>query len=106
MEIAEARNAEERGLWWHGTTEEAWTAIRAEGVLWGRASYRYTYLTPHRSVAEEYGVVLLRVRYQPVGVDGTGTDNYGFEPPPGQTCWQFSVFVPIPLVEVRRYSVE
>ncbi len=114
-----------RTTWYHGTKPEAWKAIQAEGVLWGwpcprcckqlegecvtprqsRCSdRRYTYLTPDLSVAREYGPVILEVEYQPVGVDGTGTDNYGFDPPPEQTCWQFSVFVPIPLSAVTVYS--
>ncbi len=89
-------------VFFHGTTTEAWVLIQAEGVLWGGSGgYRYTYLTPHREIAEGYGPVLLEVEYEPVGVDGTATDNYGFDPPPGETCWQFSVFVPIPVSACR-----
>lgn len=95
-------------IFYHRTTEEAWTSIRAEGVLWGVPKYcknypRHTYLSPACYVANEsYGTVLLEVEYDPVGIDGTGTDNYGFDPPEGMVCWQFSVFVPIPLERVRR----
>lgn len=105
-DFEEAQQAEEHGLWWHGTSKEAWLAIQEEGVLWGNAggSYRYTWLTPHREVAEQYGPVLLRVQYRPVGIDGSATDNYGFDPPSGCTCWQFSVFVPIPLEKLKVES--
>ncbi len=89
-------------IFYHGTDERAWKAIQEEGVLWGIHSYRYTYLSPHLEVAEVYAKpVLLEVSYDPVGIDGTETDNYGFDPPPGMT-WQFSVFIPIPLSRVRR----
>lgn len=103
-------------IFYHGTNESSWADIQKEGVLWGgysyhksggKAGYRYTYLTPDLRVASGYGDVILEVEYDPVGVDGTGTDNYMFqkdipEYPPGMTCWQFSVFKPIPLSKVRR----
>ena len=100
---------------YHGTTTEAWAEIQAEGVLWGgyvyhkarkagkvdADAYRYTYLSPEKEVAQEYAKpILLEVNYTPTGI--RGIDNFGFDPPPGQTCWQFSVFVPIPLNEVKR----
>ena len=103
-------------IFYHGTTEENWKKIQAEGVLWGIPTpmldrkgkpyklHRYTYLSPHMNVAEAIGNVILEVEYEPVGIDGTGTDNYGFNPPKGQTCWQFSVFIPIPLKKVKRYE--
>ena len=98
---------------YHGTSEEKWKKIQEEGVLWGYnihknpdgteyRGYRYTYLTPEIEVANEYGDVLLEVEYDPVGIDGRGIDNYGFDPPEGQTCWQFSVFIPIPIKNVMR----
>lgn len=93
---------------YHGTKEAAWAAIQAEGVLWGGYTYhktgegyRYTYLTPEVEVADAYGEVILEVEWEPVGA-GSGIDNYGFDPPPGETCWQFSVFVPITLDRVKR----
>jgi hypothetical protein len=106
VDVEEAQAAEAEGLWFHGTNEVGWAAIQAEGVLWGNVtgSYRYTYLTPHKAVAEQYGSVLLRVRYIPKGV-GSTVDNYGFladAPEPGMTCWQFSVFEPIPVGQVWR----
>lgn len=90
-------------FFYHGTNEEAWRKINEEGMLWGVHSYRYTYLTPHRDIAEKYAnPVLLEVEYEPVGINGRGIDNYGFDPPKGMTCWQFSVFVPIPINKVKR----
>lgn len=86
---------------YHGTTKEKWLMIKDEGVLWGKHSYRYTYLTPDLEMAEKYGDIVLEVDYNPVGVgnllNGKTIDNYGFNPPLGQYCWQFSVFIPIPI---------
>lgn len=100
---------------YHGTSIERWDSIKKEGVLWGyrvhngipTLNYRYTYLSPEISVAEKYGDVLLEVEYDPHGVGSTDEsgdvyDNYGFDPPPGQVCWQFSVFKPIDISNVRR----
>ncbi len=104
---------------YHGTTRERWKLIRKECVLWGgdrwhrtngKEGYRYTYLTPDIKVAlglrpDDKDALILEVEYEPVGnkrrVNGQVVDNYGFNPPPGQYCWQFSVFVPIPLSSVR-----
>ena len=93
---------------YHGTNEKAWKAIQEEGVLWGGYTYhktgegyRYTYLTPEIEIAMKYGPVVLEVEYEPVGA-GTGIDNYGNDPQPGQICWQFSVFVPISIEKVKR----
>ena len=99
-------------IFYHGTTEDAWKKIQAEGVLWGqnpdhnKDGYRYTYLTPEKETAMSFGrgKVLLEVEYDPVGIDGRGIDNYGFDPPPGKICWQFSVFIPIPVDKVKRIS--
>jgi hypothetical protein len=87
-------------IFYHGTNEEAWLKIIKEGVLWGVHSYRYTYLTPEINIAKEYGSVLLEVDYIPTGI--RGIDNYGFDPPPGMICWQFSVFIPISISKVKR----
>jgi len=113
---------------YHGTTKENWKKIQKEGVLWGKPSwnetwrneegeklepYRYTYLTPDLDVATTHGSkeVILEVEYNPVGVgnkiDGETIDNYAFGPEPGQKvkpgdhCWQFSVFIPIPIKNVK-----
>lgn len=63
-----------------------------------------TYLAPDIQEAVCYGDVVLEVDYYPVGVDGTGRDNFGFNAPKGQFCWQFSVFTPIPIEAVRRLT--
>jgi hypothetical protein len=77
--------------------------IQAEGVLWGvTSSYRYTYLSPSKEIHKSYGSVLLEIQYEPVGINGMGIDNYGFNSPPGMVCWQFSVFIPISIADVRR----
>ena len=100
---------------YHGTSEANWKKIQEEGVLWGRPSwnetwgdkepYRYTYLSPHIEVAKAINSeVILEVEYEPVGVDGRGIDNYGFNPPQGQTCWQFSVFIPIPIKKIKIFK--
>jgi hypothetical protein len=100
---------------YHGTSEENWKKIQKEGVLWGgyawhqtngKDGYRYTYLSPEKEVAEQNGSVLLEVEYNPIGlgkrVNGKIVDNFVFDTPPGMTCWQFSVFVPIRLDKVTR----
>lgn len=103
-------------IFFYGTTEERWKTIQEEDVLLGyqihkkknertykTLRYRYTYLTPLKNIAEQYGSVLLGVNYEPVGIiDGKIIDNYDFDPPSGQICLQFSVFVPTPLSNVRR----
>lgn len=90
---------------YHGTTEENWKKIKKEGILFGgdtyhktngNSGYRYTYLTPEYDIAKNFGEIVLEIEYEPVGV-GSGIDNYGFNPPSSETCWQFSVFVPISL---------
>jgi len=103
-------------IFYHGTTKKKWRLIKKEGVLWGYnihknldgttyKGYRYTYLTPDITIASDYGDMMLEVEYDPVGVDGTGTDNYGFDPPEGQICWQFSVFIPIPISKVKIINI-
>ena len=48
-------------------------------------------------MAKKYGDTVIEVEYTP----GSRKDNYGFNPPPGQECWQFSVFEPIELDGVK-----
>ena len=98
---------------YHGTTEQRWKEIQMEGILWGKrnsrsCSYRYTYLSPNIKVAQKYGGdVILEVEYNPIGVEKIiGIDNFGFNPPKGQYCWQFSVFVPINISKIRRLKEE
>jgi hypothetical protein len=101
---------------YHQTKSERWAEIQREGVLWGRPgfwagqsdSYRYTYLAPdlfygHRPTLPQHFDVVLEVEYEPHGtVTTTGIDNWGFHPPHAdQYCWQFSVFLPLPLTQVR-----
>ncbi len=103
---------------YHGTTEDNWKLIKEEGILFGgdtyhqtkgKSGYRYTYLTPDIEYVKGYGndEVLLEIEYEPSGVgvrdkEGNAIDNYVFGPPPGQYCWQFSVFKPISLDKVKR----
>ena len=116
---------------YHRTTEGNWKLIQEEGYLWGIPGWgnlherfvdrenrvRYTYLSPY-DWGESYGTVLLEVEYEPeredasVCVGGTIKNNeksikhnYGFDPPPGQRCVQFSVFEPIYLEKVKRIEV-
>jgi len=109
-----------RMIFYHGTSEDKWALIQKEGVLWGYnihknpdgttyRGYRYTYLTSEIGIAKKYGNVILEVEYEPVGVDGRGIDNYCFdydipeeERKRGAKCWQFSVFVPISINNVKR----
>jgi len=120
-------------LFYHGTTKEKWITIQEEGILWGKPGWneswrnergerveprRYTYLTPDIEVAEKMGSkeVILEVEYEPIGVgnkiNGKTIDNYAFGPQPGQQvkpgdhCWQFSVFIPIPIEKVRVFKIE
>ena len=94
-------------IFYHGTKEKKWRLIKSAGILWGyrihngkkTLLYRYTYLTPELCIAEKYGNIILQVEYVPTGI--WGIDNYGFHPPPDMTCWQFSVFVPISLSNVK-----
>jgi hypothetical protein len=90
-------------IFYHGTSKKNWDKIRDEGILFGIGnSYRYTYLTPDFDIAKKYGSVVLQVKYEPIGIDGNMIDNYGFDPPKGQTCWQFSVFIPILIKNIKR----
>jgi hypothetical protein len=95
---------------YHGTTHKNWGKIQDEGVLWGVGNgYRYTYLSPHIETASKYGhgEVLLEVEYEPIGImhGGRGIDNYVFDEDvpdrqEGDSCWQFSVFIPISIEKV------
>jgi len=91
-------------IWYHRTTEEKWKLIQEEGVLWGIPSTpnypRYTYLSPY-DLGKSYGDILLEVEYKPLKETQGYKHNYGFEPPEGQICWQFSVFEPIDIKNVK-----
>ncbi len=97
-------------IFYHGTSENSWKLIQAEGVLWGgdysTGGRRFTYLSPEMDVANAINdAVVLEVKYDPVG-RGSGKDNYDFtrplDIPADWTIWQFLVFVPIPLSQLRR----
>lgn len=92
---------------YHRTKTPIWEKIKKEKVLWGynthpsEGGYRYTYLSPI-DWGENYGSILLEVEYEPTGI--RGIDNYGFKPPQGIICNQFSVFVPIDIKNVKRIN--
>jgi len=103
-------------VFYHVTRLNRWKQIKKEGVLWGvhgdgipweeanklqEKPYRYTYLSPIPH-PPSFGSVVLRVEYKPQRKDFGTLHNFGFDPPPGQICTQFSVFEPIPLSRVRR----
>lgn len=100
-------------IFYHGTSLENWKLIKKEGVLWGggtfhktqgKKGYRYTYLTPDIKVAKQYGEVILEVDYKVTGK--TGIDNFGFDPPAEETCWQFSVFVSILTESIKKLTIK
>ena len=90
---------------YHGTSFEAWWRIKKDKRLWGvpivsdalgvhspNYKNRHTHLSSAREVAAKFGNILLEVEYKPVGNrDSDGKlrvkpiDNYGFEPPPGDS---------------------
>jgi len=103
---------------YHRISEERWKQIQEDGELFGISCgldgwdkvnkdrvnrMRYTYLSPD-DWGESYGTVLLVVEYEPKREDFGKKHNYGFDPPPGQHCIQFSVFEPIPLSQVKRVN--
>ena len=66
---------------YHGTTEEHLREIKSEGVLFGKRQVvggnyhpdRCTYLTPYLKEAENYGNVILEVKYD---LEANHVDNY------------------------------
>ena len=105
---------------YHRTTKERWESIQKEGVLWGlpwsglksweeaeakkenwNGYPRYTYLSPD-DWGESYGPVLLEVEYEPKREDQGIKHNFAFDCPPGEYCWQFSVFEPIDISNVKN----
>ena len=71
---------------YHGTSEQTWSDIQIEGVLFGKRPYaksRCTYLTPDIEEAKRYGDVVLRVLYDPA--EHPDMNNYV------EGCWQFRV---------------
>lgn len=85
---------------YHGTTEEHLREIKSEGVLFGKRQVvggnyhpdRCTYLTPYLKEAENYGNVILEVKYD---LETNHVDNYI------KGCWQFRTYDPISLKDVK-----
>ncbi len=90
---------------YHGTSQENWEKIQAEGVLWGvrNAPSRCTYLAIKPEQAERFGAgVLLEVEYEP---DNYRKDEVGnVHNHWGEGCWELRVYEPITLSKVRRIS--
>ena len=86
-----------KGKFYHGTSKANWEKIKKEGVLWGKrnAPSRCTYLTPSKDEAKHWGEVVLEVEYDPT----KGINNYC------KDCWQFRVYDPIPLKDVKKLKV-
>jgi len=93
-------------IWYHGTTEDNWKKIQAEGVLFGvrrvvSSKYphffnpsRCTYLATDKIEAGMYGDVVLEVEYDPnINPD---MNNYS------EGAWQVRVYEPIPISNVKQ----
>ena len=100
---------------YHGTSEESWTSIQNEGVLFGRRFEidsegrvtkelsRCTYLALSEEDARKFGSVVLEVEYNPFDLDGSiRTDSYGSLNNYSENSWQLRVYEPIRLKNVRR----
>lgn len=100
-------------IFYHGTNQEAWKKIQEEGILLGKRTVldeeferlipKYnispcTYLTPDVEEAKYYGNILLEVEYDPF--KNPGENNYS------EGCWQFRVYEPIPLKNVKQVNYE
>lgn len=82
---------------YHGTTEESWSEIQKEGVLFGKRNFakcKATYLTTDEDEAKCYGPVLLEVEYNPL--EHPHMNNYA------DGCWQFRVYEPIEITNIKR----
>jgi len=96
-------------IFYHGTDEESWKQIQADGQLFGYQriisndrktvlqEFRLTYLATERKDAEIYGDVILEVEYEPT-MDCADNNYYD------EDCWQIRVYKPIPLDKVRRIA--
>lgn len=81
---------------YHGTSEQTWSDIQIDGVLFGKrpnAKSRCTYLTTDIEEAKQYGDVVLRVLYDPT--EHPDKNNYV------EGCWQFRVYEPIYLGQIE-----
>jgi hypothetical protein len=102
---------------YHATSEDLWTDIQKEGVLFGRRYIvddvtrkpikevsRCTYLALKQEDAEEFGEVVLEVEYNPFNTRGRikrdkrnrPLNNYSPD------SWQLRVYEPISLENVKR----
>lgn len=84
-------------VYYHGTTEENWKKIQAEGVLFGVREFaksRCTYLTTDIDEAKQYGEILLQVEYDPS--EHSDMNNYI------EDCWQCRVYEPIPMYKIKK----
>ena len=98
---------------YHGTTLENWKLIQEEGILFGRRYIidndgnkleevsRCTYLTPMIEEARCYGDVVLEVEYEPYDGNGNKKHNNYIE-----DCWQFRVYEPISIKDVKLIEVK
>lgn len=97
-------------IFYHGTNQGAWEKIQKEGVLFGKRAvfdkefkrlYNIspcTYLTPDVEEAKCYGDILLEVEYDPF--KNPVENNYV------EGCWQFRVYEPIPIKDVKQINYD
>ena len=87
-------------IFYHGTSLENWKLIQEEGILFGKLFVndklisRCTYLATDLNEAKCYGDVILEVEYNPF--KRNKKNNYI------EGCWQFRVYEPIPIQNVRK----
>ena len=87
-------------VFYHGTTLENWKLIQEEGILFGKLFVndklvsRCTYLATDLDEAKCYGEIILEVEYNPF--KRKKMNNYV------EGCWQFRVYEPIPIENVRK----
>lgn len=84
---------------YHWTKEECWERIKREWCLWWERYVRWwspsrcTYLTPDIEEAKKYWNIVLEVEYNPY--KHRRENNYM------KGCWQFRVYEPIPLENLK-----
>lgn len=87
-------------IFYHGTNQENWKHIQEEGFLFGnlfvndKLISRCTYLATDLNEVKCYGDVILEVEYN--HFKRKKKNNYI------EGCWQFRVYEPIPIQNVRR----
>lgn len=84
-------------IFYHGTSMDAWNAIKKEGILFGireSTANRCTYLTPDIEEAKLYGDTVLEVKYNPY--KNQNQNNYI------DGCWQFRVYEPIRIDNIKQ----